>query len=72
MLGRQSGPAIVTLVERKQGHLLAHKVDNRRAYTVGRAILDAFRAIPDAFIKTITFDNGKEFAEFKSLEALWM
>lgn len=69
VLGRQSGPAILTLVERKHGYLLARKVKDRRAYTVARAIVDAFRAIPRAFVKTITFDNGKEFAHFKTLEA---
>ncbi len=69
VLGRQSGPAILTLVERKHGYLLARKVHDRRAHTVGRAIKDAFRAVPDALIKTITFDNGKEFAHFKTLEA---
>ena len=69
VLGRQSGPAILTLVERKHGYLLARKVNDRRAYTVARAIIDAFRAIPRALVKTITFDNGKEFAHFKTLEA---
>lgn len=68
VLGRQSGPAIVTLVERKTGMLLARKVENRRAYPVGRAILDAFHAIASQLIQTITFDNGKEFAHFKSIE----
>jgi IS30 family transposase len=69
VLGRQSGPAILTLVERKHGYLLARKVEDRRAYTVARAIIDAFREIPRALVKTITFDNGKEFAHFKTLEA---
>ena len=68
VVGRQSGPAILTLVERKHGYLLARKVHDRRAYTVARAIQDAFRAVPKAFVKTITFDNGKEFAHFKILE----
>lgn len=68
VLGRQTGPAIVTLVERKQQYLLAHLVENRRAYIVGRAILQAYRGIPDNAIHTITFDNGREFAHFKTLE----
>ncbi len=68
VLGRQSGPAILTLVERKHGYLLAQKVPDRRAYTVGRAIRDAFRAIRLTLVKTITFDNGKEFAHFKTIE----
>ena len=66
--GRQGAPAILTLVERKHGYLLAYKVDNKRAYTIGRAFLKAFRVIPDKFIKTITLDNGNEFAGFKTIE----
>ena len=69
VLGRQRGPAILTLVERKHGYTIARKVANRRAHTVGRAIIEAFRKIPRRFIKTITFDNGKEFAHFRELEA---
>jgi len=68
VLGRQGGPAIATLVERKTGLLLACKVQSKRAYPVGRAIVQVFHAIPDALIRTITFDNGKEFADFKSIE----
>ena len=68
VLGRQQGPAILTLVERKYGYLLAKKVPDRRAYTVGRAICKAFRAINLTLVKTITFDNGKEFAHFKMIE----
>ncbi len=66
--GRQGAPAILTLVERKHGYLLAHKVDNKRAYTVGRAFLKAFRCVPDQLLKTITLDNGNEFADFKTIE----
>lgn len=68
VLGRQSGSAILTLDEVKHGYLLTQKVPDRRAYTVGRAIRDAFRAIHHTLVKTITFDNGKEFAYFKKIE----
>lgn len=66
--GRQGAPAILTLVERKHGYLLARKVDDKRAYTVARAFLKAFRSIPDKLLKTITLDNGNEFADFKTIE----
>lgn len=66
--GRRRGPAVLTLVERKHGFLLAEKVRDKRAYTVAQAILAAFRQIPNELVKTITFDNGKEFALFKTVE----
>ena len=68
VLGRQSGPAIVTLVERKLGLLVACKVENRRAYTVSQAIIAALQRVPSKLLKSITFDNGKEFAHFKTIE----
>ena len=44
------------------------KVDDKLADTVARATLDAMRKLPPEKVKTMTFDNGKEFAGFKELE----
>lgn len=40
--------------------LLARIVQSKRAYSVGRSIVQVFRGIPDALISTMTFDNGKD------------
>jgi IS30 family transposase len=40
---------------------------NKAAATLNRAAIRAFRAIPDDFIHTVTFDNGKEFVGHKTL-----
>jgi IS30 family transposase len=40
---------------------------NKAAATLNRAAIHTFSAIPDDFIKTITFDNGKEFSGHKAL-----
>jgi IS30 family transposase len=40
---------------------------NKAAATLNRAAIRTFRASPDDFIKTITFDNGKEFSGHKAL-----
>jgi IS30 family transposase len=43
---------------------------NKAAATVNRAAIRAFNPIPDDCIKTITFDNGKEYLGHKALAAL--
>ena len=43
-------------------------MDDKSADTVTRATLEAMKKLPPEKIKTMTFDNGKEFAGFKELE----
>ena len=62
---------ILTLVERKMGFLLSSKMDNKKSDTCYKAISEAFGEIPNDWIKSITFDNGLEFSEFKSMEELF-
>jgi IS30 family transposase len=62
--GRQG--AIVTLVERKSRFTLLKQVANRTAAAVEEAILDLLRPY-QAATHTITFDNGKEFANHQSI-----
>ena len=65
---RQRGGA-VTLVERKSGYVLLGKVRDRRATTVRRVITRLFQPLPSRLRKTLTLDNGKEFAEHEQLAA---
>lgn len=53
---------IATLVERKTRMLLSRKIDTKDATTTANAIIDAFMDVPKSWVKTITFDNGTEFA----------
>jgi IS30 family transposase len=62
---RQSG--LVSLVERKSGYLLLHKVPRLKATPVRRVIQRQLAAWPAALKHTLTLDNGKEFAEHESL-----
>lgn len=57
---------LVTLVDRKSRKLLAIKIDNFLSDTVYHAV---FNALKDLHPKSITFDNGSEFAKFRELEA---
>lgn len=61
VIGTQESQAIVTLVERKTGYLVARKVSRRTAENVRDAIIGEMEGLA-AMVKTITFDNGKEFA----------
>jgi IS30 family transposase len=63
---RQSG-AILTLVERKSGYLLTAGSCDRTAARMGRKIEAHLGALPPALRRTMTFDNGKEFADHERL-----
>lgn len=62
----QSGYA-VTLVERTALLTMTRKIDTKNAEQVADAIIDAFKDMPPSWIKTITFDNGKEFASHRRI-----
>ena len=57
---------IVTMVERSTRFLLVAMVPNKKAETVRNAILSMFRHFPQA-VKSITLDNGVEFADHKTI-----
>lgn len=65
--GRRSG--LVSLVERKSGYTLLARVDDLRASTVRRAAQQQLAALPQHLRRTLTFDNGTEFAEHEALAA---
>ena len=57
---------IVTMVERNTRFLMIVLVPNKKAETVRNAILSMFRHFPQA-VKSITLDNGTEFADHKTI-----
>ena len=60
---------LLSLVERKSGFTLLARVSDRRAATIRAVAEDHLAALPDALCRTVTFDNGKEFAEHERLSA---
>jgi IS30 family transposase len=66
--GAKGGGAIASHVERKSRYLVAAKLTNKAAETMTTASTRAFLPIPKPIRKTLTVDNGKEFALFKKLE----
>jgi IS30 family transposase len=67
IVGANHRGGAVTLVDRKSGYLLLGRVLNLRAATVRQAAARRYQTIPAALRKTLTLDNGKEFAEHEQL-----
>jgi IS30 family transposase len=63
VIGANQKGAIVTLVERKNDLLRAIPVVCKKAEDVAAAIIKALGDLPKTLLKTITFDNGLEFAQ---------
>ncbi|PJH64401.1 hypothetical protein CVR98_24850 [Salmonella enterica subsp. enterica serovar Enteritidis] len=66
----KSDPVLLTLVERKTRFELIMKIDEKDANAVNRALLSLKERAGKAFsqlFKTITSDNGSEFAELHEI-----
>ena len=61
VIGDSHKQAIVMVVERKSGYAVMAKVSNKTADLVGAAIIAALNPLK-ARVKTLTYDNGKEFS----------
>jgi IS30 family transposase len=61
VIGRPGGAVLVTLVERKTRHSVFVLAPDKSAEAVKEAIVNALQPLA-AQVKTITYDNGKEFA----------
>jgi len=66
--GRKGSGFIATHVERKSRYTVAAKTGDKSSDTVTKATLEAMKKLPSEKVRTMTFDNGKEFAGFKELE----
>ena len=58
----------ITLVERKSRFYKAIKSPNRHADVVASLIINYLKHFPSELVKTITTDNGSEFAEWETIE----
>ena len=61
VIGRQGGSVLVTAVERKSRYSVVSLAPNKTAEFVKTAIVKALCPLA-AEVKTLTYDNGKEFA----------
>ena len=67
VLGAKQDAAILTLVERKSRRLEGRKTQTKQAHEVAQAVIDALEGLPTSWVKTITFDNGTEFARHEDM-----
>jgi IS30 family transposase len=65
--GRHGG--LLSLVERKSGFTFLSPIQDLRATTVRQAAEEQLKLLPEHLRRTLTFDNGKEFAEHEALAA---
>lgn len=68
MEGMKSSGGLATHVERKSRYLLAGKLGNKLSATYTAMTIKLFSPVPRMHIKTMTVDNGSEFAGFKEIE----
>lgn len=64
----KSKACFITLVERKSRFYKAIKSPNRHSDVVARLIIDYLKQYPSELVKTITADNGTEFADWQTIE----
>ena len=68
VIGVNHKGAVVTMVERKSGYGVIAKVTNKTSELVSSAIVDKLKPMA-VRVKTLTFDNGKEFAAHAHIDA---
>lgn len=59
---------LVTLVERMTRFAFFAYAETKESDVVASAVIRLLASLPKDFLKTLTFDNGKEFALFKAME----
>lgn len=67
MVGKAHKSALVVITDRSTLLTTLKKITTRHAEHTEKAIIDSLARIPKAFIKTVTVDNDKAFANHQSL-----
>jgi len=67
IIGKGQKQAIISMVERKSGYAVLAKVRRKTADRVSTAIITSLKPIA-AMVETLTYDNGKEFAEHSATD----
>ena len=67
IVGKRRRSALVTMVERKSGYVRIGRVDGMKSDLTMRAAKRRLKDLPPSLRRSMTFDNGKEFAEHQRL-----
>ncbi len=66
--GHKTKQCLLTHVERKSRFLMLSKLGDRSANSVAQAHIERLSALPEQWRRTLTVDNGSEFAQFSRVE----
>jgi transposase, IS30 family len=69
VVGKNQDGFILTLVERCSRLLVAVALRTRRAHEACQAVIEALLDFPISWVRSITFDNGSEFADHQRIAA---
>ncbi len=67
IVGKDHQSAVITLAERVSKLIIALETPGRKAEDIEHTLTEWFQAFPRNLFKSITFDCGKEFSNWKSL-----
>src|SRR5699024_588242 len=67
IVGAHHKSAVITLVERLSKAIITLKPKGRKASDIETTLTEWFQSIPRNLFKSFTFDNGKEFSNWKVL-----
>jgi IS30 family transposase len=67
IVGKGRRSALLTLVERKSGYVRLARVDDMKSPTTIRAARRRMKDLPPSLRRSLTLDNGKEFARHATL-----
>ncbi len=70
VIGKDGKGAILTLVERKSGYLLAGLLYGKSSDEFKRMIRDLFAPYDNEILLSITYDNGSEATEYRNIEQI--
>ncbi|MGC3639790.1 IS30 family transposase, partial [Enterococcus faecalis] len=66
IVGIHHKSAVITIVERITNHIITIKPNGRKALDIEPALNQWFSLVPKNFFKSIKYDCGKEFSNWKS------
>jgi IS30 family transposase len=70
VVGKNGRGAILTLVERKSGYLLAGLLSSKSSDEFKRMIRDLFAPYDNDILLSVTYDNGSEATDYRNIEQI--
>ena len=70
VLGKRGGQCVVTLIDRMLKYAWVERTPSKSAADVNAAILRVLKKLPHGYVKSITPDRGKEFADHAKITEL--